>query len=137
MCRDRGSSSSTTLLTSGGTTSSAASRYIFITYSEDWTNWVGAEEICRNQGYPLVTIDSDSKPIIESMMQAAGVNQICAFGRFSNPVRRNPLATCRPPRAIQSPAPPCRREALREAPRQAPREVLGRRKEAPREVARR
>lgn len=87
MCRDRGSSSSTTLLTSGGAGGSAkAARYIFITYSEDWTNWVGAEEVCRNQGYALVTIDSDSQPTIEAMMQAAGVNQIWTANSGKNPV---------------------------------------------------
>ena len=87
MCRDKGASSTSTLLTSGGAGgASKAARYIFITYSEDWTNWVGAEEICRNQGYGLASIDSDSEPIIAAMMQAAGVNQIWTANGGANPV---------------------------------------------------
>lgn len=84
MCRDRGGSSSTTVLSSGG--SAAEARYISVTYSEDWTNWVGAEEICRNQGYGLATIDTDSEPTIMSMMQAAGVNQVWSANAGGNPV---------------------------------------------------
>lgn len=82
MCRDKGASSTSTLLTSGG--SAAEARFIFVTYSEDWTNWVGAEEICRNQGYGLATIDADSEPTISAMMQAAGVNQVWSADKGAN-----------------------------------------------------
>lgn len=84
MCRDRGASSTSTLLTSGG--SAAEARYIFVTYPEDWTNWVGAEEICRNQGYELAKVDQDNEATIESMMQAAGVNQVWRADNGANAV---------------------------------------------------
>ena len=76
-CRDDGGSSETTLVTAGG----RSSRYIFITYRDDWQGWTGAEEICRNQGYRLVsaaTLDASPKELstVEALMQAAGVNHV-------------------------------------------------------------
>ena len=38
-----------------------------VTYTADWTNWIGAEEICRNQGYGLAGTDalaSDSETVL-------------------------------------------------------------------------
>ena len=50
-CRDKGASSSTTVLTSGGA-GAAEARFIAVTYAEDWTNWIGAEEVSPPPGLP-------------------------------------------------------------------------------------